>query len=355
MNTNPLPAHGGQSINTLSHETPLIIQALARPRYKDNHVMPWQYGPMIKDPPAEPKDDNPAGEVTNIAGPRGMTRSGRICTLENLGKKNQTPKKSIKSPKDIPKGKEAEEFLKLIRHSEYELLDQMNKTPAHITVERFGGIVNNITSRGRVTFSEEEVPTEGRRHNQPLHISVKCGYYMIARVLIDNGSSLNVLPKSTPDKLCSINSQLRASSVVVRAFDNSKRDVMGEITLLVYVGPTLFDIVFQVMDICPAYSCLLGRPWIHMVGAVPSSLHQRVKFIADHQLVSVMGEELSLEFAATPSPGSKNPAPPFVAKGMAFRVMIKEGYQPGKGLGPHLNGISAPIEMRENTGKAGLG
>ncbi|RDX87612.1 hypothetical protein CR513_30897, partial [Mucuna pruriens] len=79
---------------------------------------------------------------------------------------------------------------------------------------------------------------------------------MIARVLIDNGSSLNVLPKSTLDKLCS----LRASSVVVRAFDGSKRDVMGETTLPLYVGPTLFDIVFKVIDICPAYSCLLGRP-----------------------------------------------------------------------------------------------
>ncbi|RDX65058.1 hypothetical protein CR513_56318, partial [Mucuna pruriens] len=236
-----------------------------------------------------------------------------------LGKENLTPEKPIKSPRDVPKGNEAEEFLKLIQNNEYEVLDQMNKTPTHIlslllnleshrslllkvlneahvpqdiTIERFGGIVNNNTSRGHITFSEEEVPAEGRMHNQPLHISVKCGDYMIARVLIDNGSSLNILPKSTLDKLCSVNSQLRASSVVVRAFDGSKRDVMREITLSIYVGPTLFDIVFKVIDIYPACSCLLGRPWIHIAGVVPSSLHQRVKFIADHQLVSVMGEEL---------------------------------------------------------------
>ncbi|RDX86334.1 hypothetical protein CR513_32333, partial [Mucuna pruriens] len=40
---------------------------------------------------------------------------------------------------------------------------------------------------------------------------------------------------------------------------------------------------------------------------------------------------------------------------MAFRVMIKEGYQLGKGLGPHLSGIPAPIMIRENKGKVGLG
>ncbi|RDY04086.1 hypothetical protein CR513_12232, partial [Mucuna pruriens] len=139
----------------------------------------------------EAKDDSPVKEVTNIAGAGGMTWSGRVYTPENLRKEGLVPKKTTEIPKDTPKGKEAKEFLKLFQYSEYELLEQMNKTPAH--------------------------------------------------------------------KLCSVNSQLRTSSVVVRAFDGSKREVMGEITLPIYVGPTMFNIVFQVMDICPAYNCLLGR------------------------------------------------------------------------------------------------
>ncbi|RDX89105.1 Retrovirus-related Pol polyprotein from transposon 17.6, partial [Mucuna pruriens] len=40
---------------------------------------------------------------------------------------------------------------------------------------------------------------------------------------------------------------------------------------------------------------------------------------------------------------------------MALRVTIKEGYQPGRGLGPHLDGIPAPIIVQENEGKTGLG
>ncbi|RDX66434.1 hypothetical protein CR513_54793, partial [Mucuna pruriens] len=278
--------------------TPLIIAAPPKPAYKNNHVA----------------DDPPPEEITNIAEPGGMTRSGRIYTPKNLGKKN--PKEN---PKGAPKEKEAKEFLKLIRYSEYELLDHLNKTLARIsllslllnseshrnlllkvlkeahvapdiTVERFGGIVNNLTSKGRLTFLDEEIPTEGRQHNQSLHIVVKCGDYMITKVLTDNGSSLNVLPKATLDKLSSIHVQLKASPVVVRVFDGSRRDVMGEVTLPIYIGPTLFNIAFQVMDIRPGYSCLLGRPWIHGAGAVPSSLHQKVKFIASQQLVSVMGE-----------------------------------------------------------------
>ena len=45
------------------------------------------------------------------------------------------------------------------------------------------------------------------------------------------------------------------------------------------------------MDINPAYSFLLGRPWIHVVGAVTSTLHQKMKFVINNKLVIISGEE----------------------------------------------------------------
>ena len=45
------------------------------------------------------------------------------------------------------------------------------------------------------------------------------------------------------------------------------------------------------MDINPAYSCLLGGPCIHSVVVVPSTLHQKLKFIVEGHLVIVSGEE----------------------------------------------------------------
>ena len=45
------------------------------------------------------------------------------------------------------------------------------------------------------------------------------------------------------------------------------------------------------MDISPSYNCLLGRPWIHIVGVVPSTLHQKIKFVIEGQLVSIAIEE----------------------------------------------------------------
>ncbi|KAL3609378.1 hypothetical protein D5086_000398 [Populus alba] len=49
------------------------------------------------------------------------------------------------------------------------------------------------------------------------------------------------------------------------------------------------------MDIHPSYNMLLGRPWIHSAGAVASSLHQYLKYIANGVLVTVKaGETISM-------------------------------------------------------------
>ena len=45
------------------------------------------------------------------------------------------------------------------------------------------------------------------------------------------------------------------------------------------------------MDIRPSYTCLLGRLWIHVAGAVTSTLHQRLKFIVQDKVVIIGGEE----------------------------------------------------------------
>ena len=79
--------------------------------------------------------------------------------------------------------------------------------------------------------------------------------------------------------------------MIVRAFDGSKREVMGEVELSIQIGPCVFQVTFQVMDIFPTYSCLLGRPWIHLAGVVPSTLHQKLKYVMGDKLVIVFGEE----------------------------------------------------------------
>jgi len=275
-----------------------------------------------------------AAKITNIFCTSSMTCTGRIFTPPELPtrSKDKGKAKSNKGKRekiagegdDFSKRKisaeEATEFLRITQQSEFKVIKQLNKTPAKISllgmlmnsephrvllvkilneahvvqdisVEGFGGIVNSITANNYLTFADEEMPVEDRGHNKALHVFVKCMDHIVAKVLIDNNSSVNLMPKTTLDKLPFDASYMRPSSMVVRAFDGSRCDVRGEIDLPIQIGPHTCQIIFQVMDINPIYSCLLGRPWIHFVEVAPSTLHKKLKFVVEGQLVIVSGEE----------------------------------------------------------------
>ncbi|KAF8409409.1 hypothetical protein HHK36_005485 [Tetracentron sinense] len=206
-----------------------------------------------------------------------------------------------------------------------------------------------------------------RGHIKSLNITIVCKSMVIARVLINNGSALNICPWVTVQRLGMDESHIYPNGMTVRGFDNSKREVMGGIEMPVTVGPYTFDITFQVVKIPAAFNLLLGRPWIHTAGAVPSTLHQRVKYIVDNQLVTVLAEE---DLLVQPSPDipyidmelskdqsmfhsfeivsaidisvMKEPKLGNVDL-MVARVMMDKGFQPGKGLGLNSQGIPEPI------------
>ncbi|XP_075083654.1 uncharacterized protein LOC142167386 [Nicotiana tabacum] len=73
----------------------------------------------------------------------------------------------------------------------------------------------------------------------------------------------------------------------VKAFDGSQRSTIREINLNLQMGPTWFDVEFQVLDISATYNLFLGQPWIHAARAVTSTLHQAVKFEWSHQEVII--------------------------------------------------------------------
>ena len=90
--------------------------------------------------------------------------------------------------------------------------------------------------------------------------------------------------------------------MVVRAFDGTKSEVLGNVKLPIQIRPCIFDSEFVVMDINPSYNYLLGRPWIHMVGAVPSTFHQKFKFVVEENLITIAAEEDMIATTTTTTP-----------------------------------------------------
>ena len=95
---------------------------------------------------------------------------------------------------------------------------------------------------------------------------MNCKTDALSNVLVDTGSSLNVMAKTTYDQLSYKGTPLRRSDVMVKAFDGSRKNVHGVVDLPITIGPHVFQITFQVMDIQASYSCLLADPGFMKLG-----------------------------------------------------------------------------------------
>ncbi|XP_070005735.1 uncharacterized protein LOC142163039 [Nicotiana tabacum] len=110
-------------------------------------------------------------------------------------------------------------------------------------------------------------------------------------VMLDGGSGVDICPLSTLQRMEIGTERIRPNNVCVRAFDCIKRDTIGEIDLILTIVSIDFEVTFQVLDMDTSYNFLLGRSWIHAAGAVPSTLHQMVKFEHEDQEIMVHGED----------------------------------------------------------------
>ncbi|PKI41402.1 hypothetical protein CRG98_038209 [Punica granatum] len=191
----------------------------------------------------------------------GITCSRRVyqgLAPTDKGKAPTTTFSAVLETSPLPSKKvtdqEVEAFMKVIKVSEYKVVEQMGKSPAHIsllalllssephhdtllkvltaaqipketTPDRIEETVNSIFSN-HISFTEDELPSEGQGQLLALHIVCKCNNHIVGRVMIDNGSTLNVCPVSTLKQMNVDMSRIRASKTTVRAFDGSKRVVV---------------------------------------------------------------------------------------------------------------------------------
>ncbi|PKI40456.1 hypothetical protein CRG98_039160 [Punica granatum] len=287
--------------------TPFVIDVpLPREPYLDNKV-PWAYGGDVR-------------SLEHRFSVMGVTRLGWIyenSEAMNMGKAPATAVGAILEVTPIPLKKvtegEAKSFMKIIKASEYKVVEQMAKSPAHVSLlalllssephreallrvltaaqvpketapDMIEEIVNSIFSN-TISFSDDELPSEGWAHSRALHIVCKCNNYVVGRVMIDNGSALNVCPVSTLKQMNVDLNRIRLSKTAIRAFDEPP---------------------------FPLVQNRLCYPRLWKSRPVPREPHNR-------------------------------------------KVLLRNNYVPGIGLGALGQGINLPIEVEEYKNRRGLG
>ncbi|XP_075099136.1 uncharacterized protein LOC142176004 [Nicotiana tabacum] len=143
---------------------------------------------------------------------------------------------------------------------------------------------------GTLTFREEDTEALSQPHNDALVISILLNKIQVKLVLVDPSSSTNIIRSRVVEKIGLLD-QIIPSSYVLNGFNIVSEMTKREIILPVNVVGTIQDTKFHVIEGDMRYNALLRRPWIHSMRAVPSTLHQMMKFPTKDGVKIVYGEQ----------------------------------------------------------------
>ena len=65
----------------------------------------------------------------------------------------------------------------------------------------------------------------------------------------------------------------------------------GQIRLPVQDNTDVVEMDFIVVDAFSPYTAIMGRPWLHSLGAISSTLHQKVKYPSGDQVLEIVGSQ----------------------------------------------------------------
>ena len=124
----------------------------------------------------------------------------------------------------------------------------------------------------------EKPSMEMTRHIKPLYVRGHLNGKPVSKVLIDNGSAVNVMPLRMLRALGRSNNDLIEIEVVVSTFTGEISKTLGMLPLYITIGSKTTISAFLLMDSIVNYNILLGRDLILANWCVSSSLHQFLLF-----------------------------------------------------------------------------
>ena len=145
-----------------------------------------------------------------------------------------------------------------------------------------------------ITFSDSNLEGCQHPHDDPLVVRAVVAKKTVHRVLVDNGSSADIIFASAFDRMGIEREKLKPISTHMRGFSGEKVSPLGSIQLVLTLGEppcqAMTTARFLIVD-GSAYSMLIGRPSLNAIKAIPSAYHMMIKFSTVNGVGMVRGDQ----------------------------------------------------------------
>ncbi|XP_065620821.1 uncharacterized protein LOC136063821 [Quercus suber] len=140
-------------------------------------------------------------------------------------------------------------------------------------------------------FSDADKVGTVQPHDDALVVTLRIEGYDVKRVMVDQGSVAEIM---YPDLYRGLNLKLSDltpyhSSLI--CFEGKVVTPKGQIRLPVQTGSEVVEVDFIVVDVFSPYTAIVARPWLHALGAVSSTLHQKIKYPSKGRVCKIWGDQ----------------------------------------------------------------
>ena len=146
-----------------------------------------------------------------------------------------------------------------------------------------------------ITFSDSDLEGCQHPHDNPLVIKAVVANKTIHRILVENGSSADIIFALAFDKMGIGRKKLEPTNTHLQGFSGEKVLPLGSIQLVLTLGDPPFQatmtVRFLIVDDPSTYNVLLGRPYLNTIKAIPSAYHMVIKFPTTNGVGMVQGDQ----------------------------------------------------------------
>ena len=132
---------------------------------------------------------------------------------------------------------------------------------------------------GTITFFESPLHQLSTPHDDALVLTLKVGCHLMRRILIDHGSSANLLYLPALLRLVYKPNNLQNLRRILVGFNGMQTTSLNKIVFPVAASLVTALFPFTLIDEHSSFNAILGRTWIHAMKALPSSYHQMLSFL----------------------------------------------------------------------------
>ena len=140
-------------------------------------------------------------------------------------------------------------------------------------------------------FLDEDKAGTIQPQDDALVVTLRIGGYDVKRVLVDQGIAIEIIYPDLYKGLNLKSKDLTAYKSPLISFEGKIVIPKSQIRLPIQTDSEMVEVDFIVVYSYSPYAAIMARPWLYALGAVSSTLHQKVKYPFEGLVKEILGNQ----------------------------------------------------------------